>query len=108
MSVLPRASLVSVHDSAGASKCCGNGIGKVSPAALKNPSESRRRDAYGGLTDYRALTREGRRLHNGVLSNGHSPEQFRVNGVVRSVVRNLDPWYAAFNVQSGDRLYLSP
>jgi putative endopeptidase len=23
-------------------------------------------------------------------------------------VRNMDPWYAAFNVQPGDKLYLPP
>jgi len=34
----------------------------------------------------------------------HSPEMFRVNGVVR----NLDAWYEAFNVQPGDALYLPP
>jgi predicted metalloendopeptidase len=39
-----------------------------------------------------------------VLSNPHSPAAFRVNGVVR----NLDAWYTAFNVQPGDKLYLPP
>ena len=39
-----------------------------------------------------------------LLSNPHSPAAFRVNGVVR----NLDAWYKAFNVQPGDKLYLSP
>ena len=34
----------------------------------------------------------------------HSPEEFRVNGVVR----NFDAWYKAFNVQPGDALYLPP
>ena len=39
-----------------------------------------------------------------VVSNPHSPPQFRVNGVVR----NMDAWYAAFDVQPTDRLYLPP
>jgi putative endopeptidase len=39
-----------------------------------------------------------------VLSNPHSPPEFRVNGTVR----NMDPWYAAFDVQPGDKLYLPP
>jgi predicted metalloendopeptidase len=39
-----------------------------------------------------------------VVSNPHSPPQFRVNGVVR----NMDAWYAAFDVQPTDRLYLAP
>ena len=39
-----------------------------------------------------------------VASDPHSPRQFRVNGPVR----NIDEWYAAFGVKSGDRLYLAP
>ena len=39
-----------------------------------------------------------------VLSNPHSPPLMRVNGAVR----NVDAWYAAFNVQPGDKLYLAP
>ena len=34
----------------------------------------------------------------------HSPETFRVNGVVR----NMDAWYAAFNVTPDDAMYLPP
>ena len=32
----------------------------------------------------------------------HSPEEYRVNGVVRQ----MDAWYAAFGVEPGDDLYL--
>ena len=39
-----------------------------------------------------------------VVSNPHSPLQFRVNGVVR----NLDAWYEAFGVKAGHHLYLAP
>lgn len=38
-----------------------------------------------------------------VLTNGHSPEQFRAQ-----TVRNIDSWYPAFNVQPGQKLYLAP
>ncbi len=38
------------------------------------------------------------------MSNRHSPPQFRVNGVVR----NMDPWYAAFSVTPDEKLYLPP
>ena len=41
---------------------------------------------------------------NQLLSDVHSPDKFRVNGIVR----NMDEWYAAFNVQQGDSLYLKP
>ena len=44
------------------------------------------------------------RLRQQVLTDPHSPAMFRVNGVVR----NFDPWYAAFNIQPGDKLYLPP
>ena len=44
------------------------------------------------------------RLRNQVLTDPHSPAQFRVNGVVR----NVDAWYKAFDVKPGDKLYLSP
>jgi putative endopeptidase len=36
-----------------------------------------------------------------VATDGHSPGQFRAE-----TVRNLDAWYAAFNVQPGEKLYL--
>jgi len=39
-----------------------------------------------------------------LLTNPHSPAKYRVNGVVR----NMDAWYKAFNVQPGDALYLPP
>ena len=34
----------------------------------------------------------------------HSPDEFRVNGVVR----NIDEFYEAFGVSEGDALYLAP
>ena len=43
-------------------------------------------------------------LRNRLLSDVHSPAMFRVNGIVR----NMDEWYAAFNVQPGDSLFLKP
>ena len=52
---------------------------------------------------WRALYRD-ESLRNQVLSDPHSPSMYRVNGVVR----NLDEWYAAFEVKPGDRLYLAP
>lgn len=39
-----------------------------------------------------------------LVQGPHSPHKFRVNGVVR----NVDAWYEAFNIQPGDRLYLAP
>jgi putative endopeptidase len=52
---------------------------------------------------YREAVREAQ-LRQDLLSDPHSPAEFRVNGVVR----NMDAWYAAFRVRIEDRLYLSP
>jgi putative endopeptidase len=41
---------------------------------------------------------------NMLLTDDHSPEKYRVNGIVR----NIDEWYAAFDVKPGDALYLKP
>ncbi len=48
--------------------------------------------AQAWRTNYRE-----QRLRNQVMSDPHSPAPFRVNGVVR----NMDDWYAAFDVQAG-------
>ncbi|HSM96413.1 MAG TPA: M13 family metallopeptidase [Rhizomicrobium sp.] len=39
-----------------------------------------------------------------VVSDPHSPRQFRVNGPVR----NIDAWYASFGVKPDDKLYVAP
>jgi endothelin-converting enzyme/putative endopeptidase len=52
---------------------------------------------------WQGKTREGA-LRTQLLSNPHSPDKYRVDGIVR----NFDPWYKAFNVQPGDKLYLPP
>jgi putative endopeptidase len=52
---------------------------------------------------WREKYREGA-LRELVMSDVHSPSQFRVNGPLP----NIDDWYAAFNVQPGDKLYIKP
>jgi predicted metalloendopeptidase len=42
-------------------------------------------------------------LRQQIATNGHAPGQYRA-----LTVRNLDAWYAAFNVKPGDKLYLPP
>jgi putative endopeptidase len=42
-------------------------------------------------------------LRQRLITDPHSPSEQRT-----WVVRNLDPWYGAFNVQAGQRLYLAP
>jgi endothelin-converting enzyme/putative endopeptidase len=43
-------------------------------------------------------------LRDQLLGDPHSPDAFRVNGVVR----NIDAWYAAFDVTPENKLYLPP
>ncbi|HTK28437.1 MAG TPA: M13 family metallopeptidase [Vicinamibacterales bacterium] len=38
-----------------------------------------------------------------IVIDGHAPSEYRAD-----TVRNLDPWYAAFGVAAGARLYLAP
>jgi len=39
-----------------------------------------------------------------IVSDVHSPEKYRVNGVVR----NMDAWYPLFDVKPSDKLYVAP
>jgi putative endopeptidase len=55
----------------------------------------------GWAQAWRELNRD-EALRNQVMSDPHSPGENRVNGVVR----NIDAWYAAFQVQPADKLYL--
>jgi predicted metalloendopeptidase len=57
--------------------------------------------SYGQI--WRETQREGA-LRAQVLSNPHSPPQFRADGTTR----NQDAWYAAFDVKPGDKYYLAP
>ena len=38
-----------------------------------------------------------------IVTNGHAPDEYRAD-----TVRNLDPWYEAFGVKAGQKLYLAP
>ncbi|URD62231.1 M13 family metallopeptidase [Sphingomonas sp. KRR8] len=42
-------------------------------------------------------------LRGRIATDGHAPGQFRA-----LTVRNIDPWYSAFAVQQGQKLYLAP
>jgi putative endopeptidase len=57
----------------------------------------------GWAQAWRSLIRDPA-LRNQVLTDPHSPAIYRCNGTVR----NMDAWYAAFDVQSGQALYLAP
>jgi putative endopeptidase len=52
---------------------------------------------------WRAKSREDA-LRQQLLTDPHSPAKYRINGIVR----NVDAWYEAFDVQPDDALYLPP
>ncbi|NNC72502.1 MAG: M13 family metallopeptidase [Sphingomonadaceae bacterium] len=52
---------------------------------------------------WRGLIREGA-LRERLLTDPHSPMEYRANGPVR----NIDAWYAAFNVTPDDAMYIAP
>jgi len=42
-------------------------------------------------------------LRNSLMTNGHAPGEYRAD-----TVRNIEPWYPAFDVRAGQKLYLPP
>jgi putative endopeptidase len=75
--------------------------GKSSPVIDGLSGDQRFFLAYAQV--WREKYREGA-LRELVMSDVHSPAQFRVNGPLP----NIDAWYAAFDVQPGDKLYIKP
>jgi putative endopeptidase len=75
--------------------------GRAAPLLANLSGEQRFFLAYAQL--WRTHERE-ESLRNQVLTDSHSPAQFRVNGAVR----NVSAWYDAFGVKPGDKLYLPP
>jgi putative endopeptidase len=51
---------------------------------------------------WRDKTRE-EALRRQLITDGHAPDEYRAD-----TVRNLDPWYEAFGVKAGQKLYLAP
>ena len=58
---------------------------------------------YGYAQAYRGKVREPSLL-TWIKSDPHSPDEFRVTGVVR----NHPAFYSTFGVKPGDRMYLPP
>ncbi|RYG38524.1 MAG: M13 family peptidase [Burkholderiales bacterium] len=75
--------------------------GKVAPMVDGLTGDQRFFIAYA--RSYRGKIRE--ELARAMLDGDpHAPNRYRVNGVVR----NMDSWYAAFDIKPGDPLYLAP
>jgi putative endopeptidase len=75
--------------------------GKEAPVLDGFTGDQRLFLAYAQVWRYKSQEATARQR---VLSDPHSPPEFRVNGVVR----NLEAWYAAWNVKPENKLYLAP
>jgi putative endopeptidase len=73
------------------------------PAPVIDGLSGDQRFFHGWGQVWRTLNRD-QSLRNQIMSDPHSPGEQRVNGVVR----NMDAWYAAFDVKEGDKMYLAP
>ncbi|WEK42878.1 MAG: M13 family metallopeptidase [Candidatus Sphingomonas colombiensis] len=72
------------------------------PAPVLDGTTGDQRFYLGWAQVWRIKQREPA-LRQALLSDPHAPGHWRV-----FTVRNLDPWYSAYNVKAGDALYLSP
>ena len=75
--------------------------GKPAPVLDGTTGDQRFFLSYGQV--WRSKYRENQ-MRQQVLSNPHSPPEFRVIGATR----NTDAWYQAFDVKPGDKYYLPP
>ncbi|MGH3837013.1 MAG: M13 family metallopeptidase [Pseudonocardiaceae bacterium] len=73
------------------------------PAAVMDGFTGEQRFFLGWAQAWRGETRD-KALRSQLLSDPHSPNEFRINGVVS----NLPEYYAAFNVKEGDKLFRPP
>jgi predicted metalloendopeptidase len=58
---------------------------------------------YGWAQVWRTKSRTAEAIRR-LATDPHSPPEFRCNGVIR----NMDAFYEAFDVNDGDELYLDP
>jgi putative endopeptidase len=73
------------------------------PAVVLDGFTGEQRFFLGWAQAWRGKSRD-EALRSQLLSDPHSPDEFRTNGVVS----NLPEYYAAFNVKEGDKLFRPP
>jgi putative endopeptidase len=72
------------------------------PDAVKDGLTGDQRFFISFAQSWRAKVRDAE-LRRQIATDGHAPEQYRA-----VTARNLDPWYDAFAVRAGQKLYLEP
>lgn len=75
---------------------------KATQAGKTSMADGDREFFIGYGNTWRTKIREGAARQR-ILTDGHSPGEYRT-----ATVRNLDPWYNAFDVKPGQKLYLKP
>ncbi len=75
--------------------------GEPSPVLDGYTGEQR---VFLGRAQARRYKRTEESMRQRLLSAPHSPMKLRVNGMIR----NIDEWYEAFDVQEGDEMYIPP
>jgi putative endopeptidase len=72
------------------------------PSAVQDGFSDEQRFFVSFGQSWRSKTREAAQRQR-ILTDGHAPDAYRA-----ATVRNIDAWYAAFDVKPGQRLYLEP
>jgi endothelin-converting enzyme/putative endopeptidase len=72
------------------------------PDSVKDGLTGDQRFFISYAQSWRAKTRD-EALRRQIATDGHAPDQYRA-----VTVRNVDPWYDAFSVSAGQKLYLPP
>jgi putative endopeptidase len=76
---------------------------KAKPAPVIDGLSGDQRVFLGWAQAWRGKLRDDA-IRRQVVSDPHSPRQYRVNGPVR----NVDDWYKAFDVKPGEKLFVEP
>ena len=76
---------------------------KGKPAPVIDGLTGEQRVLLGWAQAWRGKLRDDA-VRRQVVSDPHSPRQYRVNGVMR----NIDAWYDAFKVKAEDRMFVDP
>jgi putative endopeptidase len=76
---------------------------KGKPAPVIDGLTGEQRVLLGWAQAWRGKLRDDA-IRRQVVSDPHSPRQYRVNGVMR----NIDAWYEAFQVKPGEKLFVEP
>ena len=76
---------------------------KGKPAPVIDGLTGEQRVFLGWAQAWRGKLRDDA-LRRQVVSDPHSPRQYRVNGVMR----NIDAWYDAFKVKADDKMFVDP